>query len=441
MSESQHQAKVSPQGAFVANDNDTLAEMRRREEEWNSRNDPHSLWPGLHLAALQPAADDIGRAAASILRGERATLGASADHDTRALGVAALLSGTGPLLGYWVERGLLDAPDDVARLLAEHLWHGRRRAERITRGMEPVLARLADAGVEPVALKGFHTSREYFPEPGTRPFGDVDLLVRRAEIPRAIVVLRELGFVSDRDVPGPYKRNWSAPDDPDSQNASFERWDARTRWKLELHSGLIFSNLHECGVTLSLDWHMTRATTIGEAPIRVLTQPILLAALAIHASGELYNMRLLRLIEQALVVRRDLESGDLDWQEVEDVLARTKTLRFTYPAFTLVERLAPGTIDPRLLSRARSVSTPRTREIADGLTTTAPILSQHVSIKERLMWSDNWWSTTRRLLAMVTPAAHQPWPVVLRVYRQRITRLLAGKLTLGASPALPDDEH
>ena len=244
-------------------------EMRRREDAWYARNDPRSLWPGLRLSALQPAADDIGRAAGSILRGDRGTLGDRSGHDTRALGVAALLSGTGPLLGYWVERGMLDVPDDVAVLLAEHLAHGRQRADRISRGMEPVLSRFASAGVTAVAIKGFHTSREYFPEPGTRPFGDVDLVVRPADVARAAAELNELGFTSDPDVPGPYKRNWAAPDDPESRNASFERWDARTRWKLELHSGLQFSNLEECGVTLEMDWPATRGWSGGSGRFHV----------------------------------------------------------------------------------------------------------------------------------------------------------------------------
>lgn len=428
-------------GRTAAGPDGAPEEMERREAAWYSRNDPNSLWPGLRLPALQPAANDIGRAAASILRGDRATLGRSVEHDTRALGVAALLSGTGPLLGYWIECGQLDAPDDVAPLLAEHLAHGRMRATRIANGMQPVLTALVETGVTPVAIKGFHTSREYFPDLGTRPFGDVDIVVHPDEIPRAIAVLDRFAFVSERDVPGPYKRNWAAPDDPESRNASFERWDARTRWKLELHSGLIFSNIEECGVTLDMDWSATRAASSAGGAFHTLPQPMLLAALAIHASSELYSMRLLRLIEQVFVIRRDREAGHLDWAAVEELLARTGTLRFAYPAFALVEQLAPGTIDPRVLDRARRASTRRACEITNGFTPTSPILSHHVSIKERLMWAKGPRQTVRRLLTMVKPVEKQPWPVALRVYRQRITRVLAGKLVFGSPPRLPGDGH
>jgi len=415
-------------------------EMNRREQEWKARKDVSALWPGLRMSLLQPAADDIGRAVACVLRGERGTLGAHADHDRRALGVAALLSGTGPLLGYWLERGRLDVPGDVATLLAEHLWHGRRRAERIASGMQPVLRGFAAAGVSPVALKGFHTARAYFPEPGTRPYGDVDLLVRPEEIPRAIEVLSDLRFAPDDDLWIPYKRNWSPPDDPDSRNASFERWDARTRWKLELHSGVQFNSLYESGLALPLDWGMTGEVGDNDAPLRALAQPLLLAALAIHASGELYSMRLLRLIEQVFVIRSDLEAGRLEWLALEELLVRTRTVRLVYPSLALVEQLVPGTVDERLLARARKASTRRVLEIMAGLTPSAPIFASHLSIKERLMWSDSPMRTARRLLALVMPAPNHSWSMQLRIYHQRFTRLLAGKVTLGAPPALRDDD-
>ena len=132
--------------------------------------------------------------------------------------------------------------------------------------------------------------------------------------------------------------------------------------------------------------------------------------------------------------------GRLEWPALEELLARTGTARFAYPTFALVEQLAPGTIAPRVLKCARGASTRRTREIVERFTPTAPILSQHVSIKERLMWADGPRQTARRLLTMIAPAEKQPWPVVLQVYRHRITRVLAGKLVLGAPPTAGGDK-
>jgi hypothetical protein len=416
------------------------AELKRREREWDSRRDPASLWPGLDAAALQPAADAIGTAAAAILRGERAALGADRQLDTRAVGVAALLSGTGPLLGYWIETGRLDVADEVATLLGEHLDHGRRRAERIRRQILPLLTRFVEEGLEPTAIKGFHTSHEYFPEPGVRPFADVDLLVHPQLLPRATALLREAGFVSDRDVPGPYRRNWTPPGNSVGSIESFERWDARSRWSLELHGGLFHSHLLDNRVQLDVDWSARHRWTQLGIPVHALSQPQLIGTLAIHASGELYSMRLMRLIEQTLVIRRDRDAGRLDWAAVEEHLTRTRTLRFAYPAFTLVERLAPGTIDAGLLSRARGATTRRLRAVTARFTPTAPILSRHDSVAEKLMWANTPWRTLHRLYEMVGPPRDQPWSRVLEVYHDRIARLFAGRLALRPAPSLPPDD-
>ena len=414
------------------------AEMRRREAEWDARGDPASLWPGLDVAALQPAADAIGRATAAILRGERSALVTDRGADARVTGVAALLSGMGPLLGYWIESGALDARDDVARLLGEHLAHGRRRAERIRLAVMPLLTRFAEEGLAPTVLKGFHTAHEYFPEPGARPFADVDILVRPTEVARAVALLTEAGFVRGRELSGEYKGDWAPPDDPEGHIESFERWDARSAWKLELHGGLVFSPLVENGGRFDMNWEARREWTRLGAPLRVLSQPWLSTALAVHASGELYNMRLLRLVEQTLVIRRDTEAGLLDWTAVGEMLERARMLRFVYPAFALVERLARGTIDARVLAHARAASTRRAREVTDGLTPTAPILSQVSSVTEKLMWADTPWRLLHRLFLMVRPPPDQPWRIVVKTYHDRLTRILAGKLVV-REPAPPPD--
>ena len=87
--------------------------------------------------------------------------------------------------------------------------------------------------------------------------------------------------------------------------------------------------------------------------LRVATQPQMIAMLATHASGELFSSRLLRLVELVLVIRKDDERDPLDWAAVTEHLRSANALRFAYPAFTLVERLAPGTIDERALGARR----------------------------------------------------------------------------------------
>lgn len=58
--------------------------------------------------------------------------------------------------------------------------------------IQRVLRLLADAGVEPILVKGWAVARLY-PEPGLRPYGDIDLCLPPAQYPVAVEALRRPG--------------------------------------------------------------------------------------------------------------------------------------------------------------------------------------------------------------------------------------------------------
>jgi hypothetical protein len=406
---------------------DVLAE---RSRAWHATGDPRALWPGLDPRALQPAADAIGRAAAAILRGERGSLGASDGRDARALGIAALVSGMGPMLGHWIERGVLDASDPVAAVLARHLAHGRRRMERIARDVVPGLRALVDAGITPAIIKGFHTAHVYFPEPGLRPIADVDVVVTPDEFDRAAGPLGTAGFTGASGEMPLRKREWFPPDD-DGRLRSLELWHARGRWSLELHDGYHFHEMPRYRVRPELVAGFGGSWAVGGVPVRVAAQPLLIVTLATHLSGELYSSRLLRLVELVLLVRRDRELGVLDWGGVADLLDRSGATRFAHPAFALVERLAPGTIDGAVLARTRRAASLLARRVSDRVTPTAPILEERVSIAQRMMWASGPADTMLRAIQMVAPIPHPGvgWGSTVRAYHRRVRRLLAGRVS------------
>jgi hypothetical protein len=145
-------------------------------------------------------------------------------------------------------------------------------------------------------------------------------------------------------------------------------------------------------------------------------------------------MRLLRLVELILVVRREREHGKLDWAAVEMVLNRSGALRFAYPALALAEHLAPGTIETGILARARAASTRFGRAVVEQLTPGTPLLQERVSLAERLMWASGPIQIMRRLVQMVMPPADTPLPHVFRVYQGRLRRLLAARLSWRVTP-------
>ena len=405
-----------------------LDELRRREDAWHSTHRAEALWPGLDGPVIQAAADAIGAAVAGVLRGEPtrfafAATGQDPERRARALGVAALLTGVGPLLGAWIERGGLDAEPPLARVLARHLAHARAREMRIRTGVMPVLARMQRAGLEPGVIKGFHTAHAYFPEPGARPFSDVDVVVPPAAIAEAEHLLGEAGFVALRRVgTTSYKREWLPPGES-SDVWSYELWHARGGWKLDLHDGLNFAVVMQ-NVRTPQAPRFTETLTLDGVTLRVADANELIALLAAHASTEIYSQRLVRLVELVLVVRRASALGTLDWRAVESSLAERGSLRFAYPMLALTERLAPGTVDAALLARLSNATTARARAVTSALSPTAPILDQDFSLRGRLIWASDLRETLRRLWLMVAPLEGASPGRQLRTYRHRAMRLL-----------------
>jgi hypothetical protein len=411
-------------------------EMRRRELAWHSTHRASALWPGLDADVLQRAADAIGVAVATVLRGERATLSweGADDRSARALGVAALLTGVGPLLGTWLEEETLAADEPAARVLARHLAHGRARMTRIRDGALPVLARMEAAGLAPGIIKGFHTAHEYFPEAGARPTADVDLVLAPEHVPRATEILRDAGFVSEYATRSGSKSEWMPPDH-DGIVRSHELWHARNPWKLDLHDGLNFAAIMQVVHTRQTPT-FADVLHIAGVPLRVCDPNELISVLATHGSTEIYSQRLLRLVELVLVVRRAESIGRLDWNEVEASLARRGTRRFAYPLLTLVEQLAPNTVPAPVLVRLRSDTTRRIREVTSRFTPTSPILDERFSLSERLLWASGIRATVRRFWRMLSPLEGAPLRARWLAYRHRAARLVS---ILFARPGSGDD--
>jgi hypothetical protein len=399
------------------------SDVARREREWAVSGDPAALWPGVNHRALQPCADAIGAAVTAILRGDRASLGIATPVDVGALGIAALLTGTGPLLGYWIEKGALDAGDAVSALLAEHLAQGRARVARICSEIQPVLGALLEANVRPAVMKGFHTAHRYFPEPGTRPFADVDVIVAPEEVARTEATLRAAGFTPDAKRGTPYKRDWRPPGRDDI--VTFDHWHARNPWSIELHDGVNFEHLSAHAARLDLRDGFESAVDIAGVPLLVPRQPLLLAILATHASNELYAARLLRLVELVLVVRQDRAAGRLDWAAFEELLDRGSASRFVYPALSLAERLAPGTIDAGVLARARRATTRGARALDGRIDPTSPILRQSLWLADRLVWEATPREVLRVLRDIVGPPRDATLGEMLRAYQARLRKLIS----------------
>jgi hypothetical protein len=416
---------VSPQTSVAA-----------RVQAYARTGDPSTLWPGLTETARVSALHEIERVTRAVLAGG---VGVAVDprdaHATYALLIAGHTSGTGTLLGRWIADGIAVARPDVARGFSTQLAHARRRADRIAREVAPALDALDARGVKPVVLRGFHTSRVYFEEPGLRRMADVDLLVPPRQIGQAEDALRAIGFRPTTPVLRPYRRDWIGPG-VSSEIFSVEVEDERNRWNLDLHASL--DRLFHPGAIARLDsqLHEVDSIDIDGRSMLALRAPLLLLLLACHCSQELHANRLLRLVEIVRVIRADRASGRLDWDEFLSMTKRTGAARYTYPAFALAEELAPGSVDARVLGVGRRASTWAARHAVKRLSPAGGSSDSRGAIRQ-LMWTRGSVAVLHWLVCAVWPGGLTRPRDFLYGWRGRLRRIREGRLSLWA----PDERH
>jgi hypothetical protein len=244
---------------------------------------------------------------------------------------------------------------------------------------------LGEHGITVMVLKGGHTAYRYFPEPGTRPATDIDVLLRPQDVEPAARVLRSLGF-SEVDTFGlPHRSHWARP--AHQAVVSLEVAHVDNPWSLDVHGSL--DRTYSPGVMARFG---AVAFSDGERwdafarPTLVLRQPLLTAYLACNASGDLAMLSLLRLAELVLVMRSDFGSTQA-WAALAALLADTRTERFAFPALELAERFVPGTVPAEILARLSAVTPARLRRRVARTTPASAQALKPLPWDEKLIWA------------------------------------------------------
>ncbi len=410
--------------ALPLNYQDISAEEVARRFRWSKQQGRAAwLWPDISLPAWREAMDRIEVVVRAALSGQAAVL----DGDPAAIGLAGYTSGVGPLLGWWRETGRIQAGPAVAQILELHLRHNRLRAARMEAAAIRVVDALAWRDIDVVVLKGAHTARAYFPDPGVRPASDIDLLVRADHAAAAEAVLQAEGLVEASR--GARESSWRPAQGPSAPRA-LTLVHADDPWSIDLHASLdIFVSAGAPLARLDLAEPMASLSPWPPDPrARALDQPLLLLHLAAHAGSGLHNLTLLRLIELDLVIRRDRADGVLSWDAFLALGERIGLLGFCYPALKLCEDLSPASVPAPVLEACARRAPPGVLRVLDRLT---PATAQRIdrnSMREHFMWADGWADRLRQLAGDLAPAAGS-WSKAWSIYERRAWRLLRGNVS------------
>lgn len=202
-----------------------------------------------------------------------------------------------------------------------------------------IMRALEQAGVEGIPVKGLVLAETLYGGLGLRSLGDLDVLVRPADLPRARAALAALGFAQEQ-APGFDNEHHLFHDPP------YYRPAAGGSVCLELHWGLWASRFFRIG-TGAL-WQRATTAQIHGAALTILSPEDTLLHLAIHRSRSALRLRFV--CDIAALLER--HGGALDWEYVlaqaRAAGARTALFFALALAHDLLDAPLPDSILPRL---------------------------------------------------------------------------------------------
>ena len=142
----------------------------------------------------------------------------------------------------------------------------------------------AAAGLELIVLKGAALAETVYPRPSLRPYGDIDILVRLEDAPRAGVLLSALGYVPEASA-------WATLSAGQTCQANFFRHAERGPVVVELHTDLLNNALLQSRVRLDHAglWRRSRPALLAGAEARVLGPEDQILHLCLHLAGHYFD--------------------------------------------------------------------------------------------------------------------------------------------------------
>ncbi|KRC79777.1 nucleotidyltransferase family protein [Sphingomonas sp. Root241] len=353
------------------------------------------------------------------------TLGRSDDvliDDPVALSIACYTSGTGPLLGSWIEQGKLTTTAANAEILGIHLEHNRARMARLTAQATAAVDALSEGGASPIVMKGMHTAHHYFDEPGQRIASDIDLLIGPDQLPVAAAILPKLGYEPGKG--GFCQRSWAMPDVA-TRPVTLTYVHRDDPWSIDLHEGItrkLAGGAHRVDIdtlipTVALEkWRISGGAIFPPA--------LLLVHLLVHAGSSFESLTLQRQYEIVLVIRKHGGREGFDWSAFTVLCDRAGLWPFLYPALCCAERLSPNLVPDPIILRSRAATPLMVQRLVESHSAASIHRTARWSWTERYMWADGMLPRLRQLVGELGTQDHLNSREFVRVWKRRIYRQL-----------------
>ena len=198
---------------------------------------------------------------------------------------------------------------------------------------------LAAQGIQALWFKGPWLMLEAYPDPGTRPVGDIDLGIQERDFRGAVTALASVGYEPERSIPR----------DPASalrraHHDSQLRFRATGKRPVEMHFRLV--NVGPPLVNEGWVWATARELRVGERVLHVPGPEAMLLHLLIHANQ--HGFAVLRLLHDIRwAIQRD--GASLDWGRLLSHVQKLHCRPLAYYGLLLAAEMAAAKVPYELL--------------------------------------------------------------------------------------------
>jgi hypothetical protein len=293
-------------------------------------------------------------------------------------------------------------PADAWERLRLAYFASAKRNTRLFRELRTVLECLRAAGIPVIVLKGAYLAEAVYGDVAVRPMCDADLMVPRAELPRAQAVLLDMGGVlgSAEDIESFSKSRHHLPP------------VIIRDLQIELHWTIIRPT-EPVRIDVAGLWNRAHPATTAGVEVLALSPEDLLMHICLHFGCDHHLTGLRSFCDITETIHR--YRGEMDWLQVADSAREWGAARYVGLTLHLsrrmlgtdvpddvLERLVPGGIDERVLETARQSA------LADtGYEPWSPVSglvgARSLSDKAKLLWQRVFLS--RDEMARVHPAS------------------------------------
>jgi len=246
-------------------------------------------------------------------------------------------------------------PTKILDALCEAYHHNAFKNAQYYQQLSEILKQLQANSIDVILLKGAYLAKTVYQPGAVRVIGDIDLLVKKADLEQTEKILLEMGY-------GPTERPSLK-----TQCATSHHLDAfikKGAFPIEIHWTL-FSPLLPFEIRVDILWEQARSFTIGDVKILSLSPEDLLFHLCVHAaySNRFVGMRFL------CDIHSTIRYYDIDWDLLFSRARQWKAEKAVYLALytawdwggaivpeKVLERFKPSDFNLELVVKIKEIS-------------------------------------------------------------------------------------